>query len=360
MFEKDGWERLLKAIRAELERRQESSPTEKTAIERYARRLERSSVTVKEISQIYRWLSTGNSSELLDVLLRRFSRISQDVDAALQQERVYNQRLALSAVEDRLDGLLQELDRSARPHDKRFLSVVDQWRHIVAEHIGQLTETAEKLQDIDNPYVIAVPLTPQQEIFVGQADIGTRVEQLLLDRRRPPLLLYGQRRTGKTSLLNNLGRLLPSTIVPLFVDLQGPTSLANDHAGFIYNLAKGMIHSAEKQRSLQFPPLSREALISDPFTCFDEWLDNVEQVLGSSTALLTLDEFEALDTALAKGRFDETAVLGMLRHMIQHRPRFKLLLAGSHTLDEVQRWASYLINVQVVKLSYSKKQKHDN
>jgi hypothetical protein len=44
----------------------------------------------------------------------------------------------------------------------------------------------------------------------------------------------------------------------------------------------------------------------------------------------------------------------MLRHLIQHRPRFKVLLAGSHTLEELQRWSSYLINVQVVRISYLK------
>ncbi|WP_230967832.1 hypothetical protein [Nostoc sp. WHI] len=58
-----------------------------------------------------------------------------------------------------------------------------------------------------------------------------------------------------------------------------------------------------------------------------------------------------LDNAIAKGRFDEQDVLGMLRHLIQHRPRFKILLAGSHAIAEYQRWASYLINVQVVHIS---------
>ncbi|MFB2771494.1 hypothetical protein ACE1AT_19725 [Pelatocladus sp. BLCC-F211] len=67
-----------------------------------------------------------------------------------------------------------------------------------------------------------------------------------------------------------------------------------------------------------------------------------------------LDEFEVLDSAITKGRFDEQDILGMLRHLIQHRPRFKLMLAGSHTIEEYQRWASYLINVQVVHISYLK------
>jgi hypothetical protein len=42
----------------------------------------------------------------------------------------------------------------------------------------------------------------------------------------------------------------------------------------------------------------------------------------------------------------------MLRTLIQHRPRLHVLLAGSHAIEEFERWASYLINLQVVHLSY--------
>jgi hypothetical protein len=161
---------------------------------------------------------------------------------------------------------------------------------------------------------------------------------------------------GKTSLLNNLGRLLPSSIVPLFVDLQGPASRAQDEAGFLYNMARSMVQSARRQRGVLLPPLSRELLQDDPFTRFDEWLDEVEAALGghlsAQTALLMLDEFEALERVLALNRFDEEIVLGMLRHLIQHRPKFKVLLSGSHTLAEFSRWSSYLINVQVVHIGF--------
>ncbi|QSJ16064.1 hypothetical protein JYQ62_30535 [Nostoc sp. UHCC 0702] len=158
---------------------------------------------------------------------------------------------------------------------------------------------------------------------------------------------------GKTSLLNNIGKLLPNTIIPMFVDLQGAPSSASDYTGFLYNLARGMINSAKKQK-FTLPSLSRETVDNDPFTRFDEWLDQVEEKLEENTALLMLDEFEVLDNAITKGRFDEQDVLGMLRHLIQHRSRFKVLLAGSHTIEEYQRWASYLINVQVVHISYLK------
>ena len=157
---------------------------------------------------------------------------------------------------------------------------------------------------------------------------------------------------GKTSLLNNLGKLLPNSIIPMFVDLQGAPSSASNYSSFLYNLANGMISSAKRQSAVILPPLTRDTLKDDPFTNFQAWLDKVEEILEQNTALLMLDEFEVLDSAISKGRFDEEDILGMLRHLIQHRPKFKVLIAGSHTIEEYQRWASYLINVQVVRISY--------
>ncbi|MCI0393562.1 MAG: ATP-binding protein [Chloroflexi bacterium] len=306
---------------------------------------------VAAIGQAHQALAAGELAGPGSALLRSFSRASRDVAAGLQQESPYNQRLALSAVEERLDGLVRELTRSSEPYAARFRPVAGQWREVVAGHVHQLAAEADARQEIDNPYIIGVPLSEQQALFVGRTDISGRIEQLLLDRRRPPILLYGQRRMGKTSLLNNLSRLLPSTIVPLFVDLQGPASRAAGHAGFLYNLARGLAN-AGRQHGLVLPPLSREALASDPFTIFDEWLDSVEAALGARLALLALDELEALEEALGTGRFEEGPVLGMLRHLIQHRPKFKVLLSASHTLEELQRWSSYLINVQVVQVGY--------
>lgn len=284
-------------------------------------------------------------------ILRIFAHVSEDVDAALNQRSNYNQRLALKIVADRLNANLEDFNRSSNKYTPRFCPIAKKWHEIITNHVEELAKEVELRQEIDDPYVLAVPLTQKEKIFRGRDETGKRIEQLILDRRRPPLLLYGQRRMGKTSLLYNLGKLLPNPIIPMFVDLQGAPSSANGYAGFLYNLARGMITSAKKE-AVTLPPLTRETLKDDPFTSFDEWLDRVEEVLEQNTALLMLDEFEVLDSAITKRRFDEQDVLGMLRHLIQHRPRFKLMLAGSHTIEEYQRWASYLINVQVVHISY--------
>lgn len=308
--------------------------------------------TTFAIGQSHRGFSVDELTGEASSLFRSFSRISEDVSAALNQTSLYSQRLGLTAVGDRIDSFIRELTRSNEKYAARFLPIAQRWCNIITLHLDELKKTAEQTQEIDSPYITGIPLTEREKIFVGRTNLSARIEQLLLDRRRPPLLLYGQRRMGKTSLLNNLGRLLPNNIIPLFVDLQGPAARASDHAGFLYNLAKGMRDSAQRQRNLTFPLLSREALAADPFTTFDEWLDAVETILEDGTALLSLDEFEVLDKALTDGKFNEADVLGMLRNLIQQRPKFKVMIAGSHTLQEFQRWSSYLINAQTLHLSY--------
>ncbi len=320
-------------------------------IELEARQLARCQ-DLAHMRQAHRHLAAEAFVGPASTLLRSFSRLSQNVDAALHQSSLYHQRLALRGVEEVLDAELRALTRSHEPYVRRFYPLLLQWRQQLAEAVQAITDAATMRQEIDSPYVLGVPLTMHQAIFVGRTDVSARLELLLADHRCPPLLLYGQRRMGKTSLLNNLGRLLPTTIVPLFVDLQGPASQASQHAGFLYNLARSMGDSARRQREFRLPPLARETLTAEPFTAFDEWLDAVEAVLAPHTVLLALDEFEALDQALDNGRFSAAAVLGMLRHLIQHRPRFKVLLAGSHALDELHRWSHYLINVQVIHLGY--------
>ncbi|MEO1763208.1 MAG: AAA family ATPase, partial [Cyanobacteria bacterium J06629_18] len=307
--------------------------------------------SVDEVAEIASKLEVSSESPI-DNILNNFKRISRDTQAALKQTSNYNQRLVLTNICEKLESQIEGFYRSDNKYAPRFQPIAIKWRDIISNYIEQLAKETELRQEINSPYIIGIPLTLKQQIFTGRDDIGIRIEQLLLDRRRPPLLLYGQRRMGKTSLLNNLGKLLPNSIIPMFVDLQGAPSSAKDSTGFLFNFAKQMITSAKRQSALTLPLLTREILENDPFTNFDEWLDKVEETLGENTALLMLDEFEVLDNAISKGRFDEEDILGMLRHLIQHRTKFKVLIAGSHTIEEYQRWASYLINVQVVKVSY--------
>jgi hypothetical protein len=285
--------------------------------------------------------------------LRHFRRFSQDVDASLRQVTGHHQRLALENVLAGWEQFAHDLTLSQEAEAARFYPAARLWLGLAAAHLEGLTAVIEESQEIDNPYIFGAPISEEQEIFVGRQDVIARIEHHLLDARRPPLLLYGQRRMGKTSLLRNLGRLFTSEIVPMFVDGQG-VSLATDYADFLYGTARQMNRSAARYRQLALPPLDRKALSASPFTTLDEWLDDTEARMdeaGFRVALIAFDEIETLRRGMERGRFDETDILSFFRHIIQHRPRFKVLLASSHMLSEFPpHWAGYLINVQTVKI----------
>jgi hypothetical protein len=244
-----------------LSTRPQRSAAQAALLEMDTRRIERCA-DLGAIRHLHSDLTTGELEleNLVGALIRSFSHISENVDAALNQVTTYNQRLTLKSVANRLDELSRQLTISNDEYAIRLQPVPIRWSQIITTHVDTLAKAAELRQEIDSPYITGNPLTEQQEIFVGRNDISTRIEQLLLDQRRPPLLLYGQRRMGKTSLLNNFGRLLPNSIIPMFVDLQGSASRASDHPGFLYNLARDMVKSAQQKRGLTLPPLTREAL----------------------------------------------------------------------------------------------------
>lgn len=289
------------------------------------------------------------------LIQRSFTRLRADISAALAQPSNFNQILVLRTVSKDLEQLSLELNRDhSNTIAQRYARVANHWHKLVLERTELLDNKAKASKEIPNPYTVGAPLTRRQQIFVGRTNIARILEDILKLQDHPPLLLYGARRMGKTSLLYQLNWMLPSHILTLIVDLQGPPGLAQDAQGFFFALARAMRTAAAKA-DVGISGLSREQLMEDPFVNFDEWLNTIEAEIAEQncdTIFIALDEFEALDTALSTGRLQDHEILGTLRHIIQHRRNIKIMLVGSHTLGEFQRWSSYFVNAQVIELGY--------
>ena len=72
-----------------------------------------------------------------------------------------------------------------------------------------------------NPYIAGSPVTGT-EMFYGREDVFSFIQRNLIGRHRDtPIVLYGQRRTGKTSVLYQLHRHLDPSYRCIFIDLHG-------------------------------------------------------------------------------------------------------------------------------------------
>ncbi|EDN70904.1 conserved hypothetical protein, membrane [Beggiatoa sp. PS] len=285
-------------------------------------------------------------------LLPKLLDISQDVDAALQKDSAYLKQQALKNCLSQLKNLSQQIRLSRDSYQAtQFGPIIQQWQHILETAHQGLQQQARRSQEIMNPYIAGVPLDPALagERFQGRRDLIQQIESLTLAVQPPILLLYGGRRTGKTSLLKYLPYKVESTFLPIFIDVQG-LDITN-FTFFAKDFSTEFIDNARKIHNLTLPPPNTEILAEAPFYALKDWFKVIEKIVQDKRILLCLDEFECLSKLIANT--NDQAPLDFLRHIMQHRQQWVLLFSGANLLTELPSyWSNYLINTQTVRVSY--------
>ena len=142
------------------------------------------------------------------------------------------------------------------------------------------------MQALINPYIAGNPVgnTPT---FVGRDDVFREVMRILRNPGQNAITLYGQRRIGKTSMLQYMITRLPQegSYQTVYFDLQDKATLSLD--GILYDLA---VRISDK--------LSLPTPKSDSFTSKTFKTDFIPSILNNlsknSSLVLLLDEFDVL------------------------------------------------------------------
>ena len=242
------------------------------------------------------------------------------------------------------------------PIGTEFGALGSLWLNCVREEQESFSRSLE-YPLLFNPYIVGNPLRVEDsELFKGRSDVVVSIEEHAVhSTHNPSLFLYGRRRFGKTSVLQNLARLLKSEFVSVYVDLQDAVWWESDVA-FCYQLSNQLRMALERgQMGLRDREPGLEKFEHYPFTTLSEQLDIVERRLKRSKrrALLAFDEYERLGEGVKSGGVTPQ-VLNTLRNIIQHRQQLVVLFAGSHLPEESNciNWSDYLINMKVISLGF--------
>lgn len=310
--------------------------------------------TLKEIAELKPALIHIPDETL--AFVNQFLRFAGDINIALAYQSPYHIRVALVRVRDDLITVERSLMMADKKRLFRFLAVTSHWVTLIDQRLTEMAAKQPDLDEIDNPYVCGIPLNENQELFVGRMDIFERIERLILNEQRPPLLLYGQRRMGKTSLLLNLGRILPDAIIPMYLDGQALASVV-DLSELFYGIVQQMSLAASRYRNIVLPKISLEQLKESPFLTYLEWIIDLDLYLvqNHKTALWLIDEFETLNHWAEMKAVNIQELLNIFRHVVQHHPNIKVLFSGAHHLSEMETWAGGLVNSQVIKIGCLKR-----
>ncbi len=195
------------------------------------------------------------------------------------------------------------------------------------------------------PYVTGTPLQGEQ-MFVGRQDVFAFVrEHLLGTYQNNIIVLHGQRRTGKSSVLYRLGSEMAGTHVCVLVDMQGKA--ARGEVDFLYSIADDIVYALENKGITVNLPERKEFEESPEFFFRSRFLRGVYDALGDKNLLLMFDEFEELQRRVEDGKLTAD-IFPYLRNLMQHERRLDFIFAGTHKLEELaaEYW-SILFNIAI-------------
>jgi DNA polymerase III delta prime subunit len=288
----------------------------------------------------------------LTAALLRCSRVAQHVSQYLALHSTYLKGEALKRAVEEVDTLQRSLVATPGQATPLLLQVANEWRRLLKVEHEALQVLVEAIQEIPNPFVFGNPVAEtEHNVFTGRRDIVRQVEASVLGTTQAPtLLLHGPRRMGKTSILNQLPRLLGPDFVPAVIDCQNPAVTASVEAALRY--LSRTISEGLRRRQVTVEPLTPAALEREPFAVFDDWLDCMQQAMPAKMRiLLCLDEYERLKSTLDAGW--GATFLDALRHWLQHRPHVVLMFTGAHTFAELGSvWTDRFISARRVRVSF--------
>jgi hypothetical protein len=289
----------------------------------------------------------------------RCEKVSVEISAANSSTSNYHKLTVLSRARRQLDDLNRFTTFSLRSREGQvFSEIAQQWLNAVNSEIDRLTVEERVSEKIPNPFVAPTPLIQGSKVFFGRSrEFRFMEEHFLRKGQISPIVLFGQPRIGKSSILRNLTNRLTMNLIPVYVDMHDAAQVEST-GGLLFNFADA-INRELKHRGFRLPPPRLNDYGKEPFIIARQFFDSVEEVLRSANdgqenrLILALDEFEEIERQLTEGKISRD-FLPFLRSLMQQRQGISLLFAGTHTLDEMisDIWVPYFRSAVPYRISY--------
>jgi len=184
-----------------------------------------------------------------------------------------------------------------------------------------------------NPYGPTIAAGPR---FYDREVESQRISALLHDQsQNTAILLWGQKRIGKTSFVLRLEELTRGDFLPIYVDVQGLRD--GSTIQFLYQLMMAISRALKDNTQdagerASVPALNR--LRKDPLSYFDMFMTQVQEEARSYPLVVILDEFQCLCSLREEG-VSRGAIFSRLRSHVQHGYDIHFILSGGGLLNQL-------------------------
>ena len=182
-----------------------------------------------------------------------------------------------------------------------------------------------------NPYS---PGVAKGQGFYGRKLECERIMTYLCDRvQNHAVLLWGQKRIGKTSLVVRLQEQAQGRFLPVYIDMQAvKDGTSTQFLHLLMNRISLALRENNTPQEISAPAFNR--LRRDPLGYFDTYLSQVQQVVEHCPLVIILDEFQCL-CDLQEKVVSRNAIFSRLRSQSLHGHGIHLVLSGGGLMSQL-------------------------
>ncbi len=212
----------------------------------------------------------------------------------------------------------------------------------VAEISGQPFRPIEP-----NPYIVGNPVRSPEMFFGREEDFQFIRTRLRGEQHGCVIVLCGERRTGKTSILYQIlnGRLGPG-FLPVFVDMQG--MIVQKDSEFLDELA-----SKIRAAIMTLPAGNASTLPAQigSYLEFNSFMDAAATLAGNLRLVLLIDEYELIETKVQDAKLG-AEIFCYFNSLLLRYPRLSFVFTGSKDLQASGAWTALLERSIYRKISF--------
>lgn len=228
--------------------------------------------------------------------------------------------------------------------------LIRQWRYVLAIEGGRVARN-DTPSPVDNPYIFGNPV--RGSLFVGRDDILNRFVELWgLGQEGSSVVLYGHRRMGKSSILQNLHSQFDKYTIIVDFNMQR-IGRVQSTGELLLNLALKLYDAACDLCLTGLVEPHGTSFIQNPYIAFDRFLARIDRLRNGHRFIVTIDEFELIEEQINEGRLDEH-LLAHWRGTFMTYPWFIMAFAGLHRLEELRYdyWHPLFGSVSGIEVSF--------
>jgi AAA+ ATPase superfamily predicted ATPase len=260
--------------------------------------------------------------------LASLRRVVEDAKTVQNSKSRTSRAFALNRAIGELTEIINHRETLPQAEGGLIVDIAEKWKKAL-ENITKEVGQTQITKPVVNPYTVGDPV--EGDNFVGREDIMPQLEELwLMSNSLQSVVIYGHRRMGKTSILRNITSRIGAGVKVAYVNLLNLGNVSQE--GEVLMAISDAISDV-----LKVPPPSDADLLQLPYRTFERYLKQVAQTFSGTSRqglIIALDEFEKIEEMRDAGKLP-VSFMGYLRGLVQMSPKIGFVLAGLHTLEEM-------------------------